>query len=129
MKILLVDDEIEILNMLKRHLELDGYEVHTCLDPREALDVMGRELINLVITDIRMPSMMGTELMRELKKINPLVNIIIMTGYSNMSYVVECLAQGAADYFTKPFTHMETLMEAIAQTSKKIERWQQAMKS
>jgi len=127
MKILLVDDEVEILKMLKRHLEIEGYTVDTCTDPLQALERMNAELYKVVITDIRMPSMLGTELIPKLKAINPLVNVLIMTGYSNMSYVVECIAQGAVDYFTKPFTHMEILLESVAFTKRKLDRWEAAM--
>ncbi|MDH4122339.1 MAG: response regulator [Deltaproteobacteria bacterium] len=128
MKILLVDDEVEILNMLKRHLELEGFQVDTVTDPLKALDLMHQNLYNLVLTDIRMPSMLGTELIPQLKEINPLVNVVIMTGFSSMSYIVECIGEGAVDYFTKPFTHMENLMETLRHLRQKIARWQESMK-
>lgn len=128
MKILIVDDEVEILRMLKRHLELDGFSVDICEDSNKAVDMMRSELYNIVLSDIRMPGKQGLELLVELKAINPLVNIIIMTGYSNMRYVVEALGKGAIDYFTKPFTHIEALLETLQHTRKKLERWQTAIK-
>ena len=127
MNILIVDDEEEILKMLKRHLELEGYDVSTTPDPFEAVELMKENLFNMVVSDIRMPGLSGVELLRELRAVNPLVNIIIITGYSNMSYVVDCLASGAVDYFTKPIRDMDLFLQVIGQTQKRMERWTQAM--
>ena len=127
MNILIVDDEKEILKMLKRHLELEGYDVTTTPDPVEAVEMMKENLFNMVVSDIRMPVLSGVELLRELRAVNPLVNIIIITGYSNMSYVVDCLASGAVDYFTKPIRDMDLFLQVIRQTQKRVERWTQAM--
>ena len=127
MNILIVDDEEEVLKMLKRHLELEGYDVTTTPDPVEAVEMMKENLFNMVVSDIRMPGLSGVELLRELRAVNPLVNIIIITGYSNMSYVVDCLASGAVDYFTKPIRDMDLFLQVIGQTQKRMERWTQAM--
>ena len=127
MNILIVDDEEEVLKMLKRHLELEGYDVTTTPDPVEAVEMMKENLFNMVVSDIRMPVLSGVELLRELRAVNPLVNIIIITGYSNMSYVVDCLASGAVDYFTKPIRDMDLFLQVIGQTQKRVERWTQAM--
>jgi CheY-like chemotaxis protein len=127
MKLLIVDDEKEILNMLERLLGFEGYEVVAATSPIEALDLMRRELFNLVLTDIKMPGMSGIELLIELKRINPLVNVIMMTGYSNMRHVVDCLSSGAVDYFVKPFTDLEIIVQALGQARDRIERWRAAM--
>lgn len=123
MKVLVVDDEQQILQMLRRHLELEGYEVEGVEHPARALERMREELYNIVITDIRMPGMSGPELIRELKSIHPLANILVITGYSSMSYIVDCLASGALDYFTKPLLRMDLFLEAIAQCKHRVERW------
>ena len=128
MEILIVDDEEEILTMLKRYLEMEGYEVTTSPNPLEAVELMKKHLYNLVITDIRMPGMTGIELLKTLREINPLTNVYIITGYSNMSYVVECLARGAYDYFTKPFADMDGLLKSISEGKERIQRWKSAIK-
>ncbi|MBF0529909.1 MAG: response regulator, partial [Deltaproteobacteria bacterium] len=79
MKILIVDDEAEILNMLRRHLEMDGYDVTVTTSPHEAIKLMKQELFPLVLSDIKMPGMSGIDILREVKKINPLTNVLIMT--------------------------------------------------
>ena len=127
MKLLIVDDEQEILNMLRRNLELEGYTVSVTTNPAEALEMMKKELYNLVITDVKMPGMSGVELLREVKRVNPLANVIIMTGYSTMSNVVECLGSGAVDYFVKPFKDLDMVITALEQARGRVERWREAM--
>ena len=127
MNLLIVDDEEEILNMLRRNLELEGYDVTVTTRPQEAIALMKTELFNLVLTDIKMPGMSGIELLRELKSINPLANIIMMTGYSSMSNVVDCLGSGAVDYFVKPFTDLDLITQALDQARDRVQRWRSAM--
>ncbi len=127
MKLLIVDDEEEILNMLRRNFELEGYEVTITASPLEAVDLMRDELFNLVLTDIRMPDMSGVDLLQEIKKINPLANVVMMTAYSNMSNVVDCLGSGAIDYLVKPFGDLDQVIKVIDQARDRIERWRSSM--
>ena len=127
MRLLIVDDEEEILNMLRRNLELEGYDVTVTTKPQNAISLMKKELFNLVLTDIKMPGMSGIELLKELKAINPLANIIMMTGYSSMSNVVDCLGSGAVDYFVKPFTDLDLITRALDQARDRLLRWRSAM--
>lgn len=127
MNVLIVDDEIEILHMLRRNLELEGFQVTTASDPFQAVDLMKQELFNLVLLDIRMPGMTGVQLLQELKRINPLTNVIIMTGYSSMANVVDCLGAGAVDYFVKPFMDLNLLIDSLEQARSRLERWRTAM--
>lgn len=127
MEILIVDDEPEILKMLTRHLELENFKVTTTASPFQALEIMQDQLINMVLSDIRMPGMSGIELLEKLRKVNPLVNVFMMTGYSNMGYVVDCLAHGAYDYFTKPFTDLDEMIDVLKQGKQRLARWETAM--
>jgi DNA-binding NtrC family response regulator len=127
MKLLIVDDEKEILNMLRRNMEMEGYDVTTTTSPFKAVELMKQELFNLVLTDIKMPEMTGVELLREIKRINPLVNVIMMTGYSTMSNVVDCLGSGAMDYFVKPFADLNVIIQAVDQARDRIKRWRYSM--
>ncbi len=129
MKLLIVDDEEEILSMLERNLSLEGYEVFTAADPYKAIDMMKAELFNLVLCDIRLPGMSGLDLLKIFKKINPLSNVLMMTGYSSMFYVVGCLGSGAMDYFVKPFGNLETVIKVLDEARSRIRRWQDALKA
>lgn len=128
MKLLIVDDEIEILDMLRRNFELEGYDVTTASDPHDALELVQKELFSLVLSDIKMPGMSGVELLKMIKRINPLANVIMMTGYTSMENVVDCLGSGAVDYFTKPFNDLDMLLEAVGQAKSRVARWRAAMK-
>ncbi|MBW1708256.1 MAG: response regulator [Deltaproteobacteria bacterium] len=128
MKILVVDDEEEILNMLKRALSLEDYEVVTVSEPHKAIELMKSELFNLVLCDIRMPGMSGLDLLKVLKQINPLANILMMTGYSSLFYVVDCLGSGAVDYLIKPFEDIEIVRKALDEARNRIHRWQTALR-
>ena len=127
MRILIVDDEEEILNMLRRNLELEGFDVTTTPRPEEAISLMKENLFNMVLLDIKMPGMSGFDLLREFKRINPLANIIMMTAYSSMAHVVDCLGHGAMDYFIKPFQDIHMLLTTLQQARERVERWRSAI--
>ncbi|MBN2853289.1 MAG: response regulator, partial [Clostridia bacterium] len=80
-KILVVDDEEAILNLLRKYLEKAGFNnVITMNDPEKALELMQKELYKIVLLDINMPKMDGIELLERIKEINPLCNIIMVTA-------------------------------------------------
>jgi len=125
--LLVVDDEEEILKMLRRNLEIEGYRLTTTMDPREAVELMKERLFNLVMTDIKMPGMSGVKLLRAIKEINPLANVLIMTGYSSMTNVVDCLGAGAVDYFVKPFSDLEMIVSSLNDARDRVLRWKSSM--
>lgn len=122
-RILLVDDETDILNSLKTYLEVLDYEVFTESDPLAALDRVGIEQIDVVITDINMPGMDGIELLRRMKAERPLLQVIMITAYSTVDKVLECLTAGASDYLLKPLADMEEATRIIEEASNRVQRW------
>ena len=125
--VLIVDDEPEILQTIRRRLRVEGMEAETAQDPCDAINRMQEVLHPIAVCDIKMPGMSGIELLQEIKRVNPMCNVIMMTGYSSMLHVVDCLGRGAVDYFVKPFQDIDELVEAICAARKRVERWQQAM--
>ncbi len=125
--ILIVDDEEEILEGLRRRFELEDIQVETCNSSIKALELSKKHKYKIVITDIKMPEMNGIDFLKEIKQINPLCNVIMMTGYSNMTFVVECLSAGACDYFTKPFEDLDTLIDSVKHTIDRVRRWKKGM--
>ncbi len=101
--ILLVDDEEMIRDLLSSALEQEGYLCHQAANVDEALAVLGEQPVDLVISDIMMPGRSGVELLRDLKKINPEIAVLMITGLSDMNTAMECIHLGADDYITKPF--------------------------
>ena len=101
-RVLVVDDEEGIRDLLSRTLAMAEYDVETTSDGMSALDRLRNNGINLVIADLRMPGMDGLTLIREVKQINPQIPIIIITGYSSESSAIEAVNLGVSGYLTKP---------------------------
>ncbi|MEI8182950.1 MAG: response regulator [Desulfomonile sp.] len=101
-KILLVDDEESIRNMMRMTLELDGYTVWTAADGPAALEIFQKELPDVVLLDVRMPGMSGIEVLSRIKEFNPESEVIIISGHGDMDMAVECLRKEASNFLTKP---------------------------
>ena len=101
-RVLVVDDEEGIRDLLSRTLALAEYEVDTTADGLSALESIRNDGYKLLIADLRMPGMDGLTLIREVKQINPQLPIIIITGYSSESSAIEAVNLGVAGYLTKP---------------------------
>jgi two-component system response regulator HydG len=101
-KILVVDDEESHRIMLRAVLSADGYAVMEASDGTEALTAVERDAFDLILMDIRMTNMDGIEALTEIRKISPLVPVLIMTAYASVKTAVEALKAGAFDYLTKP---------------------------
>jgi DNA-binding NtrC family response regulator len=101
-KILVVDDEPSILKLLKEALTQWGYQVACVGTGAEALEAIRTELFDAAITDIRMPEMSGLDLLREIKRHDESIEVVVMTGYPTIASAVEALKEGAYDYLSKP---------------------------
>jgi two-component system, NtrC family, sensor kinase len=101
-KILLVDDEESIRNMMRMTLELDGFHVLMAEDGPTALDVFKRESPEIVLLDVRMPGMDGVEVLSRIKEMNRDAEVIIISGHGDMDMAVECLRKEASNFLTKP---------------------------
>jgi DNA-binding NtrC family response regulator len=101
-KVLVVDDEKSILTLLKDALSQWGYEVTCASSGAEALDVLRNELYAAALTDIHMPDIGGLELLREIKRQDESIEVVVMTGYPTIASAVEALKEGASDYLSKP---------------------------
>ncbi|NPV42649.1 MAG: sigma-54-dependent Fis family transcriptional regulator [Firmicutes bacterium] len=111
-KVLLVDDEAKIREILKLVLEKEGYQVHTSKNGSEALSALENEYFDVMITDLKMPKMDGLELMREIKQKGIKVNVVFITAYADIKDAVEAIKLGAFDYLEKNFK-MEELLSVI----------------
>ncbi|WP_243359574.1 sigma-54-dependent transcriptional regulator [Fundidesulfovibrio terrae] len=107
--ILVADDDPHIQEVLDVRLSSAGYEVLLASDGREALDILARTPVDLVISDIRMPGLDGLELQARLEKTAPKLPIIFLTAYGSIQDAVQAIKSGAVDYLTKPFEGRELL--------------------
>ncbi len=107
-RILIVDDEESILEVMKMRLELLGYEVETKLEPEKALEFIkeGKE-IDLLLTDQKMAGMSGQDLMEACLEVDPALQVIIFTAYGTIEQAVEAVKAGAFSYVTKPVDHQD----------------------
>ena len=111
--ILVVDDEASQRNALAGFLHKKGYEILQADSATAALTLVQQQVVDLVLTDLRMPGMDGARLLGELKTLNPLLDVIIMTAFGTMSEAVGAMKEGALDFITKPID-LEQLEVAIA---------------
>ena len=104
--ILIVDDEPDMLNLLKRSLEPDlDCRVDTATSSNIALELLVKNTFDLVVADIKMPEMDGLELLELIKKNSPDLTVVMMTAYGHIEMAVEAMKRGAYDFITKPFDH------------------------
>ena len=115
--VLVVDDEVgprESLRMILHPL----YEVYTAAGGEEALDCIQKQAIDLITLDMNMPGVSGLEVLREIRKRNAEVDVIIISGYINSQSTQEAKNYGAADVISKPFN----VTDIIASVGKLVER-------
>jgi len=111
-KILVVDDEPDIVITLSTFLASEGFKVYTATRPSQALEHAKNYQIDLALIDLAMPEMNGVELLKKLKEINPKLEAIIITAYRDAEKVVEAFKAGAYDCIFKPF-NLKYLRDAI----------------
>lgn len=102
-RVLVVDDQDEILELLGEYLRARGYEVLTANDGTEALDVVRSGAVDLVLTDMKMPQMGGLQLLAAIRELPHPVATIIMSGFATVDTAIKAMKQGAFDYLLKPF--------------------------
>ena len=102
-KILVVDDETEVRELCQRVLKKDGYIVHLAENGLEALEILHNNSYHVAIVDLKMPTIDGMGVLREIKDNYPQTDVIIITGYGTIRSAVEAIQQGAANYLPKPF--------------------------
>ncbi|MBW2216592.1 MAG: response regulator, partial [Deltaproteobacteria bacterium] len=103
-RVLVVDDELKICQNCAKILSKTNCEVEYALNGYDALKMMDSAPFDVVITDLKMTSMGGMELLRRVNKEFPETIVIVITGYSSVSSAVEVMKTGAFDYLPKPFT-------------------------
>jgi DNA-binding NtrC family response regulator len=112
-KVLLVDDEEEYTEALAQRLEARNLSVITASNGDEAIARLREENIDVVILDMVMPGRSGVEVLKEIKQIQPLVEVILLTGHATVQSAIDSMTRGAFYYLMKP-TEIKSLLEKIA---------------
>ncbi len=105
--ILIVDDDIDILELLQRHLKAMDYHTYKAVSVKEALFILKDSYIDLLITDIQMPEIDGLQLLKFANEHYPEIPKLVVTGYPSVDGALEVMKSGAVDYLSKPFTKNE----------------------
>jgi excisionase family DNA binding protein len=111
-RVLVVDDEASIRELLSKTLALAEYEVDTAPDGRSAIERLRLGNYDLLIADLKMPGLDGLSLIREAKRLKSELPVIIITGFSTESSAIEAVNLGVAGYLTKPFRVPQVLAAA-----------------
>ncbi|CAB5163945.1 Response regulator [Olavius algarvensis associated proteobacterium Delta 3] len=101
-RVLVVDDETDFLDMIVRRLKQRVLDVSGVTSGDAAVRVIREHPVDVVILDMRMPEMDGIETLQEIKKLSPMVEVIVLTGYANMESAMRVMEMGAFDYLMKP---------------------------
>jgi two-component system NtrC family response regulator len=109
MKVLLIDDDINLSKVLAYQLQKSGYQVSAAKNGREGLSLFYDDNYDIVITDIQMPDISGIDVLRKIRKENETVIIIIITAHGSVENAIEACKLGATDYLTKPFGQEQLL--------------------
>jgi response regulator RpfG family c-di-GMP phosphodiesterase len=115
---LVVDDEPRLRQALMRLMRGEGFTCYEAGSGVDALEVLARERVDLMISDMRMPFMDGAELLRQTRERHPSVAVVMITAVNDVQVAVDCIAMGAMDYLTKPFV-LEEVRIRIGQVMEK----------
>ena len=118
-KILVIDDERPTLKMFTLLLTAYGYDILTAENGQDGLEIFKKESPGLVLTDIKMPIMDGIEVLKEIKKINPHTEVIVITGHGDMDLAIQALNLDATDFINKPLQR-EALEQALSRAGERL---------
>jgi len=106
-RVLVVDDEAVVANSIRKTLTRRGYEIAEAFNGRDALDRLVAEAFDLVLLDMKLGNENGLDLLSKIKKSNPGLPVVMVTGYASVDTAVDAIQRGADDYMAKPFTPEE----------------------
>jgi putative two-component system response regulator len=118
-KLLIVDDEVAIRNLLRYKLSKEGYQCEEADSAEQTLDKLRSNQTDLVILDIKMPGRSGAEILSDIKADYPHTAVIMATAVTEASIAIECMKQGADDYVCKPFNLKDVANSVIKALDKR----------
>jgi len=124
LKVLILDDETDFADELKEFLQLRDFEVYTANTPGEGFESLRRRPYDLMILDIRLPGMSGLDILKQVRKLYPSMEVIIISGHGDMDTVIQAMRDGAIDYLRKPFRHIDIQL-SIERTEKYLKLYRQ----
>jgi len=123
-RVLIVDDEQDLCDYLALLLKREGYETTTLTDPRKVVDELKENMYHLVVLDVMMPELTGTEVLEQIRRFDKDVAVIVSTAYPNVDSAVASFKNQASDYVRKPFepeAFLSTVRETLGRKGLKID--------
>ncbi|MBA2880330.1 DNA-binding NtrC family response regulator [Desulfosalsimonas propionicica] len=117
--VMLVDDESDFIETMSKRLQKRGFKVLTATEGKGALELVGKNRnLEVMILDVKMPGMDGIEVLREMKKSYPLIEVIMLTGHATIESAIDGMKIGAFDYLMKP-CNIEQLSQKVQEAVEK----------
>jgi DNA-binding NtrC family response regulator len=126
-RVLLVDDEEEFIKYLSQRLEARNFAVDTAYSGDQAITCIKEKDIDVVVLDVLMPGRDGVDTLREIKRMKPLIEVIMLTGHATVETAIEGMKFGAFDYLIKP-TETNDLVEKISKAYKRKEEQEERIR-
>tara|TARA_B100000287_G_scaffold179965_1_gene170001 strand:- start:2309 stop:2890 length:582 start_codon:yes stop_codon:yes gene_type:complete len=117
--VIVIDDEEDVRESLKQLFTLEGFEVYAMANAKEALRFISTKFQGVIISDIRMPEMDGLTFLKEVRKFNKLLPVILITGHGDIKLAVKSLKLGATDFLEKPFNPNELVSQVKVLSSQR----------
>ena len=118
--VLLVDDEVNFIETFGERLELRDFEISKAFSGEEALRILKENKnVEVVILDVKMPGMDGIETLTAIKRKNPLVEVMMLSGHADVESAIEGMKQGACDYLMKPVDMDQIITKVTEAVAKK----------
>lgn len=124
LSVLILDDETDFAQELQEYLQLREFDVYTANTPGDGFASMRRRPYDLLILDVRLPGMSGIDILKQVRKLYPSMEVIIISGHGDIDTVIEALREGAIDYLRKPFRHIDIQL-SIERTEKYLRMFKQ----
>ena len=127
-RVLIIDDEPDVLATLSTILKKEGHQVKGFSSGKDAIEAFQSAPFDLVITDIRMPEMDGLEVMKQIKKLDKHMEIIVLTGYASLDSAIKALRDNDAfEYLTKPLENIDAFINARKSLDDSLEIFQRTI--
>jgi CheY-like chemotaxis protein len=122
-RLLVVDDEDQICEMLSRHFRYLGYTVSTAANGLQALSILNETKVDVLVSDIMMPTMTGVELLKQVRAEFPMIRPIMITGHITLDNALACIRYGADSCIFKPLTDLALLERAVSDAVTRNRYW------
>lgn len=124
-RVLVVDDSKDICQLIANHFKFRGFSVETALSGIDAWKILVKDHFDVVVSDIIMPGMKGTELLQKIKRNYPMIHVIMITGYVSLDHLLTCMRTGADTCIFKPMDNFSELDAAVEEALASKHRWEE----